>query len=234
MPKSVLTLDSRNRINVGSPNNCQFVLQQTVMASKFELSNFQFANQLYNIQTGSNQLYIGGLLAFTQAPGFYDNATFVSGLNVTLKAFLVLVPDVVVLNTTNNQLTWALGANVITKANSSILRVLGLLGGETGSFTSTLFLVGCLQLAVQSPTLSCFSYNTNGSTAAVLGIVPVNVGYMEVEFYEPDRDWQLEFKPRISFNLLNIIINDNRTGLLAEGLGEWACVFIVSDSVDSN
>ena len=224
---SVLTLDSRNRVNVGQPNNCQFALQDTVMASRFELSNFQFANNLYNIQTGSNNLYISGVLAATSTPQFWVATAYITDLNTQLKTYFATVADVVTLDTSTNKLTWVLPSGSISNNVSSMNRVLGLLGSESGSFTSTLFLVGPLQLGIQSPTLSCSSYNSNGTTAAVLGVIPVNSGFLEVQYYDPDRDWQLKFEPRVSFNLLNIIITDNRTGLVAEGLGEWCAAFVV-------
>ena len=171
--------------------------------------------------------YVSGVLAATSTPQFWTASAYITDLNTQLKTYFATVSDVVTLDTTNNKLTWVLPSGSISVTNSTMNRVLGLLGSETGSFTSTLFLVGPLQLGIQSPTLSCLSYNSNGTTAAVLGVIPVNSGFLEVQYYDPDRDWQLKFEPRVSFNLLNIIITDNRTGLLAEGLGEWCCSFVV-------
>ena len=79
---SILTLDSRNRINDDYPNNCQFLMQDTVIVRKIELTNFQFANTLYNVTSYSNKLYIGGVLAATMTAKFWTSASdFITNLN---------------------------------------------------------------------------------------------------------------------------------------------------------
>ena len=207
-------------------------MQDAVLASKFELTNFQYANQLYNVMTGSNMLSISGVVAATSNPEFWTATAYVTDLNTQLQTYYATGSTVVSLNTSTNQLTWTLPSGVVDPLNLSTMnRVLGLLGGETGSFTSTLFLVGPLQLAINSQQLNSYSYNSFPSTARICGVIPVNVGYLEVGYFEPFRDWELRFEPRINFNLLNITITDNRTGLLAQGMGEWSAVFVISDSV---
>jgi hypothetical protein len=227
--KTVLTLDSRNRINGGVPNVSKFHLDTSLNITELELTNFTFANFLNNVQTSSNVMSIGGVTAATITPGFYTATAFVLALNTALQAFYVTVADVVTLDATTNVLTWVLpSGSVDTKLLSTMNRVLGLNGGETGSFTSLLLLVGPLQLAITSPELSRFSYNTNGTTFAILGIIPVNSAHLQVQYQEPFRDWSLKFRPVCTCNELTIEVRDNRTGLFAENMGEWCCTFVTT------
>jgi hypothetical protein len=226
MPPSVFTLDSRNRTNDDYPNNCQFLLQNTLIASKFELTNFQFANTLYNVTSRNNKLYVSGILAATMTAKFWLAADFVIALNTQLKAYFVTAADVVTLDASTNILTWVLPSGSLT--SSTMNRILGLVGTPSGNFTSTLFLVGPTQLALLSDQFNCFSYNSFASTNRVCGIIPVTQGFMQMQFYEPSKDWIVKFEPFISFNNLGIRFVDNCTGYPAEGMGEWCATFIVS------
>lgn len=224
MPR-ILTLDSRNRINADSPNNCQFMLQDTVHASKFELTNFMFANTLYNVTSYNNTLYINGQLIVTVTPKFWNADDFVQELNRQLQIFYEMDEPVVTLDSTSNILSWNLPFGFITR--SPLNCILGVIGSPTGSFTTNLFLLGPLQLAFNSPELNCFSYNSIGNTAPVCGVIPVTAGNMQIQYFEPFREWTLDFQPRICFNFLQVNLTDNRNGSPAEGLGEWCCTFIV-------
>ena len=95
MPKTVFTLDSRNRINAGGPVDCQFLLQDTVLLSKMELINFSYANTLFNVTSYSNTLFINGVLAATIIPRFFTALAFVAELNAQLKVFYGTAAEVV-------------------------------------------------------------------------------------------------------------------------------------------
>lgn len=226
MRTSILTLDSRNRINDDYPNNCQFLLQDAIIASKFELTTFQFANTLYNVTSHTNTLYVSGILAATSTPKFWIASDFITDLNTQLKAYFVTVSDVVTLDTSTNILTWVLPAGSITA--SPMNRILGIVGTPSGSFTTNLFLTGVTVLALMSPQLNTFSYNSYPSTQPVCGVIPVTSGYMTSSYYEPAREWSINFHPRLSFNFLQINWADNRNGHAADGMGEWSASFIVT------
>ena len=226
---SILTLDSRNRINDDYPNNCQFLMQDTVIVRKIELTNFQFANTLYNVTSYSNKLYIGGVLAATMTAKFWTSASdFITNLNTQLKTFYVTAVDVVTIDTSTNILTWVLPSGSIT-SQTTMKRILGLVGTLAGSFTSTLFLVGPTQLALVSNQLNKFFYNSFASTLPVCGIIPVFNGFLQMNYYEPSRGWKFDYGAHwLQFNTLQIGFVDNRTGFPVEGLGEWSCTFVVS------
>lgn len=230
MGKVILTLDSRNRTNKSdNPHNSQFLLQDAILASKFELTNFQFSNTLHNVTSSSNTLYVNGVLAATMSTKFWVATDFITTLNGLLKTYFATGSDVVTLDSSTNILTWVLPSGSIT--NSPMGTILGIIGNPSGSFTSNLFLVGPLQLAVVSPQLQCFSYNSYPTTTRVCGVIPVNSGFMDVQYFEPFREWQLEFLPRISFNFLQLSFMNNQTGQPAYGMGEWSCTFVVSDGI---
>src|SRR5687767_8907629 len=93
-----LTLDSRNRIDPTAPNTCKFLMQDAVIANRFELATFQFANFLYNVTSSTNKLYISGSLAVTITPGFWDVTDFITELNDQLMTFFSTGTDVVVID----------------------------------------------------------------------------------------------------------------------------------------
>jgi hypothetical protein len=186
-----------------------------------------FANTLYNVTSYTNTLYIDGVLAATIIPGFWNSDDFAVELNTQLQTFFSTVSNVVTLNSSTNVLTWVLPSGSIT--TSPVNRILGVIGYPTGSFTTSLFLVGPTQLGFNSPQLQSFSYNNAGQHALVAGVIPVTSGNLDVQFFEPHRnEWMLAFEPRLSFNLFQVNITDNRSGNAAEGLGEWSAVFVVS------
>jgi hypothetical protein len=200
-------------------------MQTGVKASKFELTSFQFANTLFNITSYNNKLYVGGVLAATSTAKFWFASDFITDLNNQLKTFYVTVSDVVTLDSNTNILSWVLPSGSISV--SSMNRVLGILGAPSGTFTSTLFLVCPMYLAFMCPQLNVQSYNSFASTAPVCGVIPVLQGFMSMNCFEPKREWQLNFEPRITFNLMEVNIVDNSSGNLAEGMGEWSCCFVV-------
>ena len=217
-----LTLDSRNRIDPTSPNTCKFLMQDGVIGHHFELVSFQFANYLHNVTSTSNKLYISGVLAATITPGYWEATDFVIDLNSKLKTYFVTAVDVVVLSP-SNILTWVLPAGTITA--SSMNRVLGVIGTPSGSFSTNLFLVGPLQLAFNSQQLQVKSYNSFPNTNWVSGTIPVNSGYLEVQLWEPQRGWQLEFT-QFMFNVLEVTITNAQNAELVN-IGEWSCTFLV-------
>ena len=75
---SVLNLDSRSRMDQGDPNTCIFHLQDALNSTKFELTNFTFANILHNVTTTSNTLFVSGVLRVTIQPGLWLAPDFVN------------------------------------------------------------------------------------------------------------------------------------------------------------
>lgn len=221
----VLILDSRNRVNQNSPcNTCQFALQDVIIASKFTLTSFTFANFLYNVTSSSNTLTVDGVLAATITPGFWFASNFVAELNSQLQAFYVTVADVVTLDVNTNTLTWTLPSGSLDGTMRSIL---GLIGSPSGNFTSLLYLIGATQLAILCPELQRSSYNSFPSTNPVIGTIPVQSGFMQIQTYEPSRAWEINFEPRVQFNALSMQIMDAHTGEVVN-IGEWSATFVVS------
>ena len=89
-------------------------MQDTVIVRKIELTNFQFANTLYNVTSYSNKLYIGGVLAATMTAKFWTSASdFITNLNTQLKTFYLTAVDVVTIDTSTNILTWVLPSGLL-------------------------------------------------------------------------------------------------------------------------
>jgi len=221
----LLSLDSRNRINRdSSPSSCIFKLQDPVDASRFELTNFSFANTLYNVTSSNNTLYLNDTLAVTIEPGFWPAVDFVSQLEMQLESFIEGEGPYVVLNVALNTLQWTIGSNSIT-SQSTMSPLLGVFGSKTGTFTTTLFLVSTTALAVTSPQLQTQSYNSFPSTARVCIVVPVNSGYGDFQYWEPNRDAAMEFT-RLQFDTLQMNILDAANGR-SVNMGEWMANFVV-------
>jgi hypothetical protein len=222
---SILSLDSRNRINSSTPSNCIFKLQNALNSSKFELITFSFANTLWNVTSSTNTLFIGGVLAATITPGYYSASSFVAALETQLETFFAGVGPYVSLNTATNVLTWSLGVNQ-TITSSPMNRILGVYTTMTNSFTTSLFLVGCTNLNITCPQLSAFSYNGFPSTNRVSICVPVNSGYGDFQVWEPSRGACLEFS-KVHSDTLQITISDSHSDQDVN-IGEWSCTFVVS------
>ena len=112
--------------------------------------------------------------------------------------------------------------------DSPIKSLLGIIGQPTGSFTSILFLVGCMQISFSSPQLSSYSLNTSlggnvSNTAMTSFVVPSE----SVQIYQPKRGCILQFDPKTSFNVLQVYLTDSYTNAPIS-VGEWSCNFLVS------
>ncbi len=221
-----LMLNSRNRINTtNDPSSCVFKLQDTINASKFELTHFSFANILYNVTTQNNTLYINGDLAVTVTPGFWTAASFISEVETQLESFFEDAGPFVVLNVGLNTLSWTLDENSIT--SSPMNSLLGVFGVKSGDFTTTLFLVSTTGLCVTCSQLQAQSYNSYPNTQRVSLYIPINSGYGDWQIFEPSRsDASLEFT-QLQFDTIQFNVSDSTTGAKIN-MGEWQANFIVS------
>lgn len=224
---SLLSIDSRNRINTTSaPNSCIFKLQTALNASRFEVLSFSFGNTLYNVTSSTNKLYINGVLAATTTPGFWAAAAFVTDLETQLETFYGGGSGYVAYNATTNVLTWNLGGGQSISSGTTMNSILGIIGVPVNSFTSNLFLVGATALSIQCPQLQCFSYNSFDSTARVSIVIAVDSGYGSFQVSYPKRGSELQFS-KLQADTLQFTITDARNDQLVN-IGEWNLIFLVS------
>ena len=190
--KYLVYLDSRQSM-LDQPSRCRFSLNQTIIGAKqYRVLSFTFANTLYNVPAGANQL-VFNTVTVSLNPAFYTYSDLITAINAQLMAstgFKANLPNgttaAVTLNA-NNTANWTIGTNVLQSGGLYPTFQLLPRVSYTANFTTLIFIAGPMAVALNSGALSGLDrYVTAGvPISQPFYIQQITSGYGQMESSEP-------------------------------------------------
>ena len=216
----VVLLDSRSRQDGTTTHAPTFHLTQALCGvSHVRVKSVQFANTLYNMRQGHNQIALTNGVVGIIPPAYYTPSELVDTINGLAIG--------IALTYTGSVLQWDTGVNVLDVSNTTARETLEIQIGQlyTGVFQTRLFLASpmnadfvCAQLQT-----SYYSYSGRGRDSNVQPLisVPVLSGHGSMSFFLPVNLTPLD-TGGMSFNQLNFQVLDSWTGDPLTEIGPWS------------
>ncbi len=179
-----LLIDSRDRTNQSTLDNCTFLLDKPIVATeKCRVDFVLLFNTMFNVTSQNNGFVFDGVNR-TVPRGYYTSSSIVVAMDTLLKS--IDAATGVVYNSSTGIASWTLGSHILTPSAMSAILGTTTCTGIFSSFINTSY-----PQIVQfySPELSTDSQRTTNRTsvdATPFLIVPLFASYNSLNYYQPN------------------------------------------------